>query len=184
MTNSTSFADLIVVALASGLVGSVVTAFLVPPVQHYFWTRQRHAEICLALIQELTKLAGQFWVNFQITWHKPTSTIGRDNLIEMIEFNFAWNALGDQIRCLFNVRSWEACLPLFDMVQARLTNREPEVDAQLEKTDFSQTKEHALRALYTELALTGEQSFDGRVRRFANLTLRLAGRRAWARPKA
>jgi len=167
-TNSTtSFGDLVVVALASGLVGSVVTAFLVPPVQHYFWTRQRHAEICLGLIQELTNLAGKFWVNFDMSWHKPIDKIGRDGLIEMLKFRFALNALGDQIHCLFSAPSWEACEPLFDMVHALLANRE-EVDAQIEKTDFSRTKERALRALYSELALTGEQSVARRVKRFGN----------------
>jgi hypothetical protein len=42
-------------ALCGGIVSVAIALFLGQPLQHYFWTRQRHAERQLAVIEEVNK---------------------------------------------------------------------------------------------------------------------------------
>src|SRR5712692_10411784 len=48
------------ISAGSAFVGGLLSVFLTPQLQHYFWKNQRRVEVRLATIDELNKLASQF----------------------------------------------------------------------------------------------------------------------------
>jgi hypothetical protein len=53
----------VLLAAMVGVVSALLTIFLTPRLQHYFWTRQRTAERQLAVIEEMNKLVAEMrWV--------------------------------------------------------------------------------------------------------------------------
>ena len=49
-----------IIAAFVGIVSALLTNFLVPNLQHYFWKRQRQADRQLTVIDEVTKLGSEF----------------------------------------------------------------------------------------------------------------------------
>jgi len=49
-----------IIAAFVGIASALLTIFLAPNLQHYFWTRQRQAERQLAIIDEMNKLIAEY----------------------------------------------------------------------------------------------------------------------------
>src|SRR5258707_1499744 len=159
MKQGTSVLDLVAIALLSGVSASLLTAFVTPTLQHYFWRRQRHAEACLSLMKDLSLL-----------WSKSVSFYRGDISIDHTERNelvVSWHALSEQTRSLFSFRSWTIFIPFSIGVTKLIQTRRPDLGT-FDIRELERNKHRAFDELYREIGLTGDQFLKPKVRSFVD----------------
>ncbi len=140
-------------AFVSAIVGfgsALLAIVLTPLLQHYFWRRQRHAELSLATIERCAKLIIQLQERLlKIQEEKRTETDAADN-----EILRRWDALGLEIRSLFSKQTNSRFDRLNGLIRAYSYPLEL---GGFRISDFDSARIEALSALYAEIGLTGEQ---------------------------
>ena len=117
-----------------GIISTLITIFLTPRVQFYFWRRQRLSEIRVAAIDGMNNLAADFLTNYiSNSQYRPTD-----------QFFASFMAASANIQALFSEHTFDLFKGLEVMVGAHLGPAKGSVDA------FIKARDGALRALYQE----------------------------------
>jgi hypothetical protein len=128
------------VAAASSVVGSPLTIWLTPRLQHHFWKHQRRDEIRLATINEFNRLTADFLTEYIANpmTYKPGA-----------DWHKAFSALSSNIKALFSGEAFTA----FKAVEVMIGPGKPGLGAFGQQTanDFVESRDAALRALYHEV---------------------------------
>lgn len=110
--------------------------------QHYFWKRQRLAELRFDAIKEINELTAEFITGY---------IDARNNSAEFIptqEFFQLFQAATAKVRVLFSIQAWEIFKNVEIMI-ARGSDLGPEPGART-VDDFIQARDATLHALYKE----------------------------------
>jgi len=84
------------VSVFLGLASALLAIFLTPVLQHYFWRRQRHAELCLPLIDRCAELIIVLEESLVKIQREKRRTDADADLIRR------WDALGLEIGLVFD----------------------------------------------------------------------------------
>ena len=136
--------DLLTVAIisaGSAIVGSLLTIFLTPRTQHYFWTRQKLAERRLAVADEINRLASELVTD--VTEGLRT----QETFFPSVEFFKSWTPVDRQFRVFFSGRTRGAYFAMENMMTRDTGIHRQEVDL------FYPRQLEALTALYREVGL-------------------------------
>ena len=133
-----------VIGFGSALLAIVLT----PTLQHYFWRRQRHAELCLRLIEESSKLIAEFSECLPKILDSKQPTEADSNLFH------GWQKLSLQIRALFSERTIDRFSKLDELISAYSSHT---AERTFKIEEFVRAQSEATKALYEEIGLTGEQ---------------------------
>lgn len=123
-----------VIGVIVGIISTLLTIFLTPRIQHYFWVYQRLSDIRLAVIRELNNLAAEFLNNY-LNDHKyhPTD-----------QFFKSFMAMGASIKALFSQKTFD-CFKEFELMIG------PNFGPNKSSTEaFIKSRDTALRTLYDE----------------------------------
>jgi hypothetical protein len=138
---------------AIGFGSALLAIFLTPVLQHYFWRRQRHAELSLATIKRCAKLIEQLSDRLLvIRGTKKRSEADNDILLR-------WEAMWLEIRSLFSTAT-QAKFSRLNQLIVEFSN--PLGDGGFRISDFDSARIGALTALYEEIGLTGDQISNAR----------------------
>jgi len=122
------------IGIVVGIISTLITIFLTPRVQFYFWRRQRLSEIRLAAINEINNLAADFLTNYiSNTKYHPAD-----------QFFASFMAASANIEALFSEKAFVLFKGLEVMIGPNLGPGKGSVDA------FVKARDIALRALYQE----------------------------------
>ncbi len=124
----------LVAGTLAGIVGSLLTIFLAPRIQHSFWKRQRSEELRLAAINDFNRLTNDF-----LAWELYRHPISRP------EWFAAMNTAAATIGVLFSHQAWLAVQAVDHMIKPGL------VLDPTERGKFVEARDAALRALYREV---------------------------------
>lgn len=143
-----------IVAAFVGIASALLTIFLTPNLQHYFWTRQREAKRKLAIIDELNKAITQLFRHGYMDYdkavaeHRPLQ-VGREfheqGFLEMM-------TLHGPIHALFSPLTVKAVDDMLDQLIALGTVVPDRPWAQL-VDPAAQARVKALQALYQEVGI-------------------------------
>jgi hypothetical protein len=123
----------------SAILGSLLTIFLTPRLQHHFWRRQRRSEIRLTAVNELARVISEFEIKFLFDQgYAPNQNQDRD-------FLKSFRKSTNDVRNLFSDSAFETFKELEKMVVGPTTDRTYE--------KFYEKERKAMRALYGELGL-------------------------------
>ncbi len=142
--------------LISGLVGvgsALITIFLTPRLQHYFWKRQRRAEIHLIAANQLNDLAAQFLVAYTSPYRAAQRPYPREHTPPNIndEFLRSWTAACTQVKCLFS----DKAAALLERMNSIILNRDLEGKFYAEVVqEFLALRDDTLARLYEEIGIT------------------------------
>ena len=128
----------VVLSAGSAVIATLLTLFLTPRLQHYFWKRQRREELRLATIKEINRLTSEFITNHIADPAFPPSQ----------EFFQALQATSADLRALFSSRAWRAFKEMEIMIAPNLGGGGDRIPA-----DFIAARDRALRVLYQEVGL-------------------------------
>jgi hypothetical protein len=125
------------------ILGSLLAIFATPLLQHYFWKRQRRAEIKLKAIETITTFTSKFiqqWISANGAGQQYHPTL------EWFE-NFS--AAEAVVRALFEPETYEAFKNLEKRVDPELgTNISNQI---LNANAFIEARDKAMKALYSEV---------------------------------
>jgi hypothetical protein len=138
----------VLMAALIGFGSAVLAIVLTPALQHYFWRRQRHAELSLAAIDRCTKLIVA--LSFQL----PEIRRSRKRTEADTDLLRRWDAMGLEIRSLFSMRAQRKFRNLNQLI-AEFAN--PEGTGDFRGLDFEWARIDALVALYEDIGMTGNQ---------------------------
>lgn len=116
-----------------GIAGALITVFLAPAIQNYFWRDQRRSEIQLKAIEQLNNFASQF-VNSVI---QIRQVVINPEMFENLSIVDA------QIKALFSDESYQCFKELEGMVGPNMGGHSVH--------EFVEARDRALRALYDEV---------------------------------
>jgi hypothetical protein len=130
-------------------VGSLMTIFLSQPVQHWFWKRQRRADLRFAVVNKINELASEFAVSY---------VLGKDIVEEspegLVTFYRSWHIVAAQARVLFSKSTYNAVEHMeVMMVAVPLHSRQEVMDRVPRHTEFVKRRDTALRAMYKEIGI-------------------------------
>jgi len=128
----------VVLSAGSAVIATLLTLFLTPRLQHYFWKRQRREELRLATIQEINRLTSEF-----ITNHIADPAYAPSR-----EFFQGLQIASADLRALFSSRAWRAFREMEAMIGSNLGGDEGHTPA-----DFIAARDRTLRVLYQEVGL-------------------------------
>jgi len=138
-------ADAISVAVLSGAVAvgsSLLTIFLTPKLQHHFWRHQRRAELQIAAINEVNRLAAEFLTEYiQAPSTHQAST----------DFHKALMMATANLKPLFSDTAFEAFKAMEVMIGGGGPGLGPE--QKLGVHDFIEARDALMRRLYEEVIL-------------------------------
>jgi hypothetical protein len=109
-------------ALCGGLVSAAITLFLGQPLQHYFWTRQRHAERQLVLIDEVRQLGAELQF---LVWHNPEEIGARHERLKTAFLKAATN-----VESLFSRAASDTFLDMSGAMEAVMDLRKKAISPQ------------------------------------------------------
>jgi hypothetical protein len=117
-----------------GIISTLLTIFLTPHIQHYFWVYQRLSDIRLAVIKELNNLAAEFLNNYlNDPKYRPTD-----------QFFKSFMVVTANIKALFSQKAFD-CFKEFEVIIGPgLGPSKGSIEA------FIRARDTALRALYDE----------------------------------
>ncbi len=116
-----------------GIVGSLITLFLAPLIQNYFWHYQRRSEIQLRAIDQLNHFASEFMNSTIQIQNAPISAQLFQNL----------SVVDAQIMALFSDESYQRFKELEVMVGPNMGGHPVH--------EFVEARDRALRVLYDEV---------------------------------
>lgn len=122
------------IGILVGIISTLVTIFLTPRIQFYFWGRQRLSEIRLAAIAEINNLVADFLTNY----------ISNPKYHPADQFFASLMAASANIEALFSKKAFGIFKELEIMISPNLGPANGAVDAVVRARDA------ALRALYQE----------------------------------
>ena len=137
-----------VIAFFGAILGTLLTIFLTPRLQHRFWKYQRREELRLAAINEINRLIAEFSIHY--LWGE----IGPDPPNLSPAFFQSWEMVKPQIKVLFSDSTYQAFdrMRLTYLTASLYSNQEvSERATRVEK--LARTQEAALRALYREIGI-------------------------------
>lgn len=128
----------IVASFFSAVIGTLLTIFLTPVLQHHLWRRQRRAEIKLAAIKEFNRLVTEFIA---------ATTLNRD-VVDHVAWFQQLNTVNGDIEVLFSSGSVRAVEAVNNMIvrgpgRVTLGGKTPD--------EFIAARDAALRTLYSEV---------------------------------
>jgi hypothetical protein len=136
-------------AFLSGILGTLLTIFLTPRLQHRFWKYQRREELRFAAITEMNRLVAEFSVYY----------VYKKNISEKspelgTEFFQSWFIVDAQMKTLFSNSTYQ----VFDKMRltfltASLYSKQEMSDRSDRIQDLTQKHNAALSALYKEIEL-------------------------------
>jgi hypothetical protein len=137
-------------ALMPALIGfgsALLAILLTPPLQHYFWRRQRHAELSLATIERRAKLIPELSDRLLVIQGSRRRTEADNDLL------CRWEGIWLEIRSLFSKATQDRFNNLNELISefANPVNTEG-----FRLSDFDSARIGALTALYEEIGLTGD----------------------------
>jgi hypothetical protein len=140
MGNGDNPLTIALIAAASSIIGSLLTIWLTPRLQHHFWKFQRRDDLRLAAINEFNRLTSDF-----VTEYIAAPTMYRPSA----EWFKAFSALSGNVKALFSDWGFVA----FKAVEVMIGRGTPGLGALGNKTanDFADARDAALRALYGEV---------------------------------
>ena len=136
------------IAFISVLTGSLLTIMLTQRLQHYFWLTLRHAELCLADIEDCAKLIAEF------AQHLPEILHSKNLTDEDRDLFLRWNKLSLEIHALFAKCTVDKFTELDRIIDTYSGHYPSEV---FDNQAFLQARFTAMITLYKEIGLTGEQ---------------------------
>jgi len=132
MSDSTTPA---LIGIVLGIISTLITIFLTPRIQFYFWGRQRLSEIRLAAIAELNKLVADFLTNYMKNpKYQPAD-----------QFFAAFMVASANIEALFSRKVFVIFKELEVMIGPNLGPAKGAVD------EVVRARDKALQALYKEV---------------------------------
>jgi hypothetical protein len=142
-----------VIAFFSGVAAALLTIFLNPRFQHYFWKRQKREELRLAVVKEVNRLSAEFRVHYlykdQIEYTPEQS----------VTFSQAWVAVDGQVEDLFSESTYESFKRMQEYVGLVHVYRNQELMDRLPRLrDFDRIRKGALQALYREIGILKDES--------------------------
>jgi hypothetical protein len=132
------------VAAGAAILGSLLTIFLTPQLQHYFWRKQRGDELRLAAIDELNRLAAEF-----LNGHIATTPA---TFRPSAEWFKAFSMLDAKIKVFFP-KKYKEFKTLEELIPGTAGGLGPMGKQGVH--DFVEARDAALRALYEEVIPTG-----------------------------
>jgi hypothetical protein len=142
----------ILIAAFVGITSALLTIFLTPNLQHYFWMRQRQTERQLSLIDELNKVVARL-VDLCSTDYDTAAAERRPPLFDPDEpALLELSVLRVQVVVLFSGPAIEAVEELVRRLVA-LGNSVPDTPLQQVANSIAQARVKALRALYQEIGI-------------------------------
>lgn len=136
-----------------GFGSAILAIILTPALQHYFWRTQRHAEICLALIEEAAELVAEFGVRLPEILRSKAMTEA-DRLIFL-----RWDKAVLKIRTLFSPKVTERIANLHGQISTYASHMASGGGFRI--SDFLEARLEAFDALYEDIGLTGKQLQGG-----------------------
>jgi len=128
------------VSAGSSVMASLLTIWLTPRLQHYFWKRQRLDDLRLDAINEFNRLAAEFLFEYSSApqTYKPSA-----------EWFKTFLALISNIKARFSEKAFSA----FKTMEVLIGPGTPGLGPEGNKTisDFVEARDAALRALYAEV---------------------------------
>ena len=132
-----------IVAALAAIVGSMLTIFLSPRLQHHFWKHQRRDELRLAAIGEFNRLTNVYVAACLVT---------SESRPVMSEWLRDFNIAGSTIRALFPDRAYQAARKVGDMITPYATwDAESGQERKRRADRFADECQAALAALYREV---------------------------------
>jgi len=129
------------VAASAAILGSLLTIFLTPALQHHFWRKQRRDELRLATINEFNRLTSDFILDFM--------AVG-DSYVPSRDWFKEFTRLSGNIKVLFSEPTFRAFKTVEEMIGPGLGPRgKNSVDG------FIQARDVELRALHAEVIPLG-----------------------------
>jgi hypothetical protein len=98
-------------AFVGGILGTLLTIFVTPRLQHYFWKRQKREEIRLTMVTEVNRPAAEFKSDYLFRDR------GEQTSERMLSFYPSWRSVAGQVKDLFSPATFQA----FDRVQDHIT---------------------------------------------------------------
>ena len=138
----------VLVAAFVGLASALLAIFLTPVLQHYFWRRQRHAELCLPVIERCANLILSVQECLLGIQNQRKTTEADITLLRQ------WEALGIEIQALFSSQTNRRLDGLSELI---VKYSAPLESGGFRPSDFYNARTEAFSALYSELELTGDQ---------------------------
>lgn len=140
-----------IISAGSAIIGSLLTIFLAPRLQHYFWTRQQLAQHRLAVADEINQLTSELAADV------AESLRTQEAFSPTVAFFKSWTAVDRKFRVFFSDRTHAAYFPMENMMTRDTGIHRREVDL------FYLRQLEALTALYREVGLL-QPSFLARIR--------------------
>jgi hypothetical protein len=151
----------ILIAAFVGIASSLLTIFLTPTLQHYFWTRQRLAERQLAILDELNKVIAQLLHHCHLDYETAAAEHRMPHLDPHEPVFLVLSTLLAQVRALFSPSTREPVEELIDQLIA-LGNAVPDKPWLQAVDRVSLTRVKALQALYQEIGIPTPRREDQR----------------------
>jgi hypothetical protein len=142
----------VLVAALVGITSALLTIFVTPNLQHYFWTRQRQAERPLSLIDELNKVIARFVHLSSLDYdtataeHRPLQLAVDDPVLLEL------SVLRAQVMALFSDPAIEAVEDLVGQLSA-LGSSVPDKPWRQVANSVAQARVKAVQALYQEVGI-------------------------------
>jgi hypothetical protein len=124
-----------IISVLIGVSSTLLTIFLTPRLQHYFWGYQRMGELRLAALREVNNLAAEFLFNY----------IKDSNYHPTDQFFMSWMITTTSIKALFSQTAFDRFKELDNMIGPGLG---PTGKGSTEA--FIKARDAGLRALYDE----------------------------------
>ncbi|MGH2452863.1 MAG: hypothetical protein ACREJL_00970 [Candidatus Methylomirabilales bacterium] len=139
----------LVTVVVGGLVGvlaTIITIFLTPRLQHYFWQRQRLAEVRFEVVDKLNWLMAEFISDYIAHERRSERYSPRPEFFKEFQVTTTF------IKSLFSAKSWEAFKAMEVKISPWLGGAGPGAPAGTVE-EFIQARDRAFRALYREIGL-------------------------------
>jgi hypothetical protein len=128
--------------------GTLLTIFVTPRLQHYFWKRQKREEIRLTVVTEVNRLAAEFNSDYMFRDR------GEQTSERMLSFYPSWISVAGQVKGLFSPPTYQA----FDRVQEHIMTAHlfsaQELKSRIPRiTEFDNLRNTTMKALYIEIGI-------------------------------
>jgi len=127
-----------VLSVVSAILATLLTIFLTPRLQHYFWKQERREELRLAAIKEFNTLIADYLTN-QIA---NPGVRPHDTFFQSFQVTTA------EVKALFSENAWNAFKDVENMIGPGFGPGEGRT-----VNDLVEARDRALRVLYAEIGI-------------------------------